>query len=366
MLNIVIGFDYEIFFGENYKNIKQVLFDPTQRICKILKRNNVSAVFFADVCSIFQHQKYGLMDYVNGFTDQIKLLADSGQDVQLHIHPHWFRSDYDSENGWVFPEDHYRIHDYFSDSEKNSEYIISEGINYLSKTIATVKTNYRCIAFRAGGYCLQPYTKLIPLLRKNGILIDSSVAMYQSNLSDNLHYYDYRNLPQSLNYWINSSIDIADSQNNKMNNQCIFEVPIGYYQRNLLRRIIKKVCFNQKWGFEHGEVNGRAMSHVQVGKNQWIKDLLTYNSNKIMLSPDYMSADVLKYAVELLYKKYNAKNDDVYVAMVCHPKCFTGEAFNNLERFLDLILSMSRKFRIINTDEIYSRIRGGQNIGKRN
>lgn len=348
MLNIVIGLDYEIFFGENYKNANEVLFRPGRKLCDLFKKYDITSTFFADVCSVYQHRVCGLNGYVSDFTEQIRYMLICGQDVQLHIHPHWLRSRFNGSK-WEFPSDHYRIHDFFQ-KEGSADLIISNGVRYLTEKLTAVDSNYRCVAYRAGGYCLQPYDKLIPILRSHGIMIDSSVAMYRKNSKDRGHYYDYTQLPKKLNYWISSDIALGKSPLKKTG-ESVFEVPIGFYRKNLLTRLE----MGKGFGYDHGVQNGTPMSFVNRKENP-ISKLFRYNFEVMMISPDSMSAELMCKALNIMYRKYHCDKNDSYISVIAHPKSFTGKAFDNLERFIKYIIEDKEKYSFVNMRDVYQRI----------
>ena len=146
MLNIAITFDYELFLGENYLSDDEILFSPTRRLEELLDSHGITSTFFADVCSVFAHKKYGLNQYVNSFEDQLRELIKHGHDVQLHLHPNWLLSEYRNEK-WIFDTTHYRLHDFGFDScDLTVPGIIHMGKEYLEKIIFPVSSDYKCIA----------------------------------------------------------------------------------------------------------------------------------------------------------------------------------------------------------------------------
>ena len=349
MLYLILGFDYELFFGKNYKSYDEVLFEPSERITEVLEENNVCATFFADVCSVYQHQRMGLFDYSSKFSEQIQSFCKKGQDIQLHIHPHWLHSTYNEKN-WVFPKDYYRIHDFLGEEVGATE-IIENGVEYLNNTLKCVNLNYKCVAYRAGGYCLQPWDDILPILVKSGIVIDSSVAMYRTNSKDKLHYYDYSKLPEDLNFWIKKG-SIQELSSDKQGEMELFEVPIGFCKQDLLGRFI----MGKRRTFTKGEPNGEAMSFTGNKENIFMK-IIKYNFRKKMISVDNMSAKLLMLAINYIYHKYNSKNKDMYMSIIGHPKSFTGDAFNNLDLFLKLVPKQPEKYQIITMRDVYDRLK---------
>ena len=348
MLHILLTFDYELFFGKNFKKPDEVLFQPAERIAEILYRHNVSGVFFADTCSVAAHKRYGLDDYVSKFEKQISYLSQVGHDVQLHIHPHWEKTTFE-KGDWIFPENWYRIHD-FGFNEDGAISIIKDGISFLKNTLLPINPNYQCIAYRAGGYCIQPYDELIEVLYNEGIRIDSSICMYKDNVVP-ARFYDYTKLPSALNWWLTPGVDIKDSFINNPNGKALFEVPVGYYHQRLIDRIL---LLNKVY-YKHGAPLGEAMPTIGANSETddgFITKLLTYDKQFQHLSLDSMSAELAYLAIKKLYKISQANTYDVYVAFVSHPKVFTGEAYDNLERFVNLIQQSSYYMDFASTIDI--------------
>lgn len=352
MLNIVISFDYELYLGKNYYSCEQVLFEPTNRILDILEKRNVPATFFADVCSVFQHDRYGLTEYSKCFGDQICRMVKGGNDVQLHIHPNWLKS-YPENGQWKFDKDSYRIH-YFNDKEDEEwtmNSIIKKGVSFLNDTLRSVNSEYKCIAYRAGGFAIQPHENLFSLLHENGIVIDSSVVVNDS-LQKGIASYDFRNTPSQLNWWVSSKDLMKESVVNSKDSTGIWEVPVMTIKNSLLERLLLS---NKKRVF----ISGKAMGHpiaieAQKRFEKWekVKRILLYNRSYRRLSLDAMNAHYLYKKVMKIYNKFDAKNEDIYISLIGHPKAFTGEAFENLETFVDLLKQQKDKVRIVSMTDI--------------
>ena len=88
---------------------------------------------------------------------QLDTLREEGHSLQLHIHPHWEDSYYAGDK-WVLKTERYRLHDF---SEKEIEEIV-----FRYKKVLTDIVGDRVFAFRAGGWCLQPFAKIKAALEK--------------------------------------------------------------------------------------------------------------------------------------------------------------------------------------------------------
>lgn len=348
-LNIAITFDYELFLGENFFEPNTVLFEPTDRIIQILKERDCTATFFADVCSVYQHEKYELWEYSQKFSEQLKNIAKNGCDVQLHIHPNWLCSKY-CQDHWEFDNKSYRIH-YFDESkncEHSMESIIDYGVNYLKDTLCPSMDEYQCIAYRAGGFAIQPHSKLFRVLRKQGVYLDSSVVV-NDKLDKALCSYDFSNTPEQLNWWISEKSLMEEEK--IQDNRLLWEVPVMTVKNNLLER----VCVSKnKRSYQYGERKGRPIQTVQRKGQGWemrVKHLIHYNQTYRKLSMDAMNYRYMADKLNKIYQKY--KNCNIYFAIIGHPKAFGGEAYDNFANLLDWFLQNQDKYRLVNMTDIY-------------
>lgn len=354
MLYVAITFDYELFFGKNFVEPKEVLFQPTEEIFSILEKEQVSATFFADVCSVFRHKDYGLFQYTNEFEKQIQQLHSSGQDIQLHIHPHWYKSEY-RDGEWDFNKKYYRIHHYGLEENSEGEKIILNSADYLNELVQKVDPQYKCIAYRAGGYCIQPHASVVRALQKKGILIDSSVSLMMENREDLDTYYAFTDLPDALNWYLSPSRELTDAQSEAENGNLMYEVPIGFYRRNMVDRIR---TIKTGFGIKKDKPKGYAIEILRANvSSTTLKKILSYNQTIFQLSLDSLSAEILMIALNRLYNQYKLKNEDGFIAILGHPKTFSGDSFANLQRFITFVKQNGNRYQFVNFHEIGERIR---------
>ena len=347
MLQVALTFDYEIFFGENYGTIKEILFDPTERLLETLNKYNVKATFFADVLSVYMHEKYGLNSYCEQFIDQIKRMVAAGHDVQLHIHSNWLQSEF-VDGKWNFDTQYYRIHTFgFNRDERMSvPYIIQWGKTFLETHLQTVDPTYRCVAYRAGGYCVQPHEKLFAVLNENGIFIDSSVSAMQK--AHGINVYDYMDVPEGkTGWWLKNDAPISKQM--KKENGDTYEVPIGCVSNSLIRRLlIPSSERSLVLGAMRGSYIGQGTMPTNKKKTGRLSLLLSYGKIKQRFSVDSLVADVILRGL----KKYakNAKGD-AHVAIVGHPKLINNIWLDNFENLLRKACE-HQKFRFVTMQEI--------------
>lgn len=355
MLNICLSFDYELFLGKNFSSDEEVLFRPTYKIMKALKENEVSGTFFADVCSIEQHKKYGKINYIKEFTEQIKEMEKQNQDVQLHIHPNWLCSEW-KDGEWKFDLDSYRIH-YFGFDKTASNHaaaIIKNGIDFLNEALMPVKNDYICCAYRAGGFSIQPHEELVKALLDSGIMIDSSIAPHLKSLSQTNHY-DFSKPPKVWNWWLSSKDEWNKPGSEKIDS--IFEVPVGTANKNPLKFLFTKLFHEDNINLPAKRRNGAYINEICSPNNvNRIKSIIQYVTSYNALSLDSYNYHFLWKQLEKIYDKYDCLNKDSYICLICHPKLATDESIHNMVNLISLLKEHNNKYAFFNMRNVYDKV----------
>ena len=109
-----------------------------------------------------------------------------------------------------------------------------------------------------------------------------------------------------------------------------------------------------KMTFQNGKLLGYGINYNKSSNNKKniFQKLLKYNSSYLKLSLDNMNAYLIKKSLNSLYKKYKCEKKDAYIAIIGHPKAFTGMAYENLKAFIDLIRNDNKKFDFVTFNEI--------------
>lgn len=356
MLYISLTADHEMFFGENFYSEEEVFINPTYKLMDILKKNGATLTLMTDVCSILKYREVELYEYPKLVDEQLKYAITNGHDVQLHIHPHWISSIY-KDGKWEFDGKLYKLHDlgFEEDNEKDitADKVIRDGKNYLESLLKKVDKNYKCIAFRAGGWCLQPEKKLLRALKKNGIHIDTTI--YKNGfLKTETHYLNYRNTPNRPNWWIDPELGI-DKEANKDARKNIFEVSIGsYYSKPYVYKLKIK---NKMIQMKRDDIELRGVSICKKNENKFKRinnKINNFIQAPIMFSFEGQSSGVLEKMVLNYLNKYDCKNDDVFIALICHPKVLYDKDFEEIEIFLKRINELYKEqVKFVSLYEIY-------------
>ncbi len=343
MLNVALTFDYELFFGENFGTADDILFEPTRKLLDLLDKYNVKATFFADVLSVYMHKKYRITDYCDKFKAQLQDIISRGHDVQLHIHSNWLKSMF-ADGKWNFDIDSYRIHTFGFDTneEMSVPNIIRWGKDYLESIAREVNDNYCCVAYRAGGYSVQPHEQLFKCLLENQIYIDSSVAIGQK--SDGVNKYDFTEFPERCGWWVKTDGKLDEPCEQTEN--IMYEIPIYFYRNSLLRRLFVPQSEQRlKLGEMRGSFVNSNTEKCSTKRKSKLALLFSYGKIKSLLSVDSLPYQAIFRTVEKCAKKNASQNGSI--SIIGHPKLVDSVWLDNFEKLL--IAMIGKKNIVIST-----------------
>ncbi|HAT49748.1 MAG TPA: hypothetical protein DCS88_05340, partial [Alphaproteobacteria bacterium] len=225
MIHLLPSADYEVYLGANHAHEEEVLIEPTNRLLKMYESLGLRTTLFCDVACIWRYREWGREETASRMERQMIDAVSRGHDVQAHLHPHWLRTDLIA-GGYVFPPEDYLLGTLDTDETRCQtivEHLLQRVVAYLHRLLQPVDPEYRCIAFRAGGYGLQPRENMvIAALIKAGFVIDSSIIpgfVYHSGT----HRVDFSATPNRANYWLNAEHGLAQPA---PDGEGLFEIPI--------------------------------------------------------------------------------------------------------------------------------------------
>lgn len=263
MIFILYSNDYELFFGRNFRQEKDVLLEPTERLVAVCRDIGIPMTFFCDVACPWRYRELGFADFPADMEQQLVALVRQGHDVQAHLHPHWLHAQIvrDREGGTSFrfsPSDFLLGTHLDAEGERAYEFsreLLERARNYLVALLKPHDQDYRCIAFRAGGYGIQPDpASLLSALRDTGFIIDSSIAPGMV-LANEINRIDFTRVPSKANYWLSPESGLFTTAA-----AGIFEIPVAaaYVGRTALVR-------NTMRTFLLGRTNGNRSAGVSLG-----------------------------------------------------------------------------------------------------
>ena len=317
---INITFDYELFFGSASGTVKKCLIDPTNRLMDMAKTLNVKLVFFVDAGFLWHLKKYLHIEQCksdfNLISQQLKQLTACGHEIGLHVHPHWEDSIYENSS-WKMNVSRYKLSDF---NNSGAEQIITK----YHQTLIEI-TGKSCTSFRAGGWCIQPFSKIKKALEKNNIFTDSSVfknGFHQYTAQS----YDFRKAPQKTE-WRFEEDECLEDVSGKFTELAITPdkiFPWFYFKLYL--------CMN---------LNPSAFK--PLGDGTWLKDKNKQRKQFYALTNHFACCDGL-FASRLNSILLNLESQNANRMVVLgHPKSLAECSFKYLKNFIEFAKNKNYK-----------------------
>ena len=314
---IILSYDYELFFGDMSGTVQKSIIEPTYKILNALESVGLKGSFFVD----WQMLKYLREANTERTKEDLKLITEQlhdivyrGHRIELHIHPHWVDAKYNGDGTWNFSDFSHYMLSTFNEVEITSMFV--EGCNLLNNIAREVEPNYSIIAFRAGGWAVQPFPMLKEAFRASGIKIDSSTSFGAFNLKEDQKY-DFRKMPKKAVYRFSEDVTIEDAKGE------FIEVPISSYKQNFVLKMIRKL--KERRGMLERSTDG---VHTRVN------DPLKINNN-----PSLIERLINSYPTMFSHSQFPAENiliasffhrDDV-ICVIDHPKDFSKETVRGIK-----------------------------------
>ncbi|WP_028862293.1 hypothetical protein [Psychromonas aquimarina] len=314
-VKLLLSLDYELFFGNKSGSVEHCLLRPTRYLLNVVNRYNVKISLFVDAGFLIKLKQYSadfplLAEQYAAIKKQLQSLSQQGHDIQLHIHPHW-QDSYYSSKGWVINSKRYRLHD-FCRQEQNE--IVTSYKQELESC-----SEQKIFAFRAGGWCLQPFEDIRQSLENNNIWLDSTLFA-EGRCDDPSRWFNFKDMPDKA--WWNFKNDPLTEQLDGY----FTELPISAVKTSPL--FFWKLAFHKQFSSSKFSAfgDGQAIIH---DKSYYIQRLSRTTCGPVSL--DGSKAGQLDKAL----KEHKNKADPHAVFNVMgHPKSLTPYSLEKLNTFL--------------------------------
>ncbi len=228
---LLLTFDYELFLHES-GHIDKCLINPTNEILSILKRYDAKATFFVDATYLLRLKEVNINDY-NIIESQLRDIVRAGSRIELHVHPHWIDSIYRVEtNDFVF--DNYRYYKHSNCDYNYLKDLFARSVKLLNTIAQKEIPSYKVVAFRAGGWCIDPFNELADIFKSEGLYIDSSVIP-KKVCTISHQSYDYSDIDKTGPYYFENSVH-KESVNGPF-----IEYPISIHPYSFFDKISHKI-----------------------------------------------------------------------------------------------------------------------------
>jgi hypothetical protein len=351
LIDLILSLDYEI-FGNGAGDVMRDIIEPTSRLLDICDHHGAKLTIMFEVAEYWAFRKMEdklNLGYspANAMAEQAQNAISRGHDVQLHLHPQWIGAEL-KDRVWRVRIDQWCIAELpHGLDDKEDEYSItgalSKGKRTLERIICPVKPTYECIAFRAGGFHIQPSRYVIPAMKIAGLLIDSSVVqgLY---VKSPLWRCDFRKAESNFGYWWTMADDVCRSGPDY---EQILELPV--YSR------LQSYITNLRWSKLRAELKRRKLeSHYSGTIKQAGGIRSTYKLTQILqklASTHPVTVDFCKMNAQSMIKAMeeviltNGYRDDetertVPVVLIGHSKDFWND--KQLDSFLSTMESFSK------------------------
>jgi hypothetical protein len=191
--------DYEI-HGDGRGSPREPMVEATRRLYRQLDACGARLTLMCEVAEVMRFRRHLEETARDDFAyaeiaSQLREIVGAGHDVQLHLHPGYL-SARQSDDGWQLDP---TSTDLASLPYSRSHEAIRTGKAFLEELLQPVVPEYRCVAFRSGGWSMQPSRCVVDALVSNGIAIDTSVFKY--GVRRGATKFDYAAAPSQLVPW---------------------------------------------------------------------------------------------------------------------------------------------------------------------
>ena len=313
MKSVILSYDYELFFGDKSGTVEKSLIIPTCRLLDCMESVGYRGNFFVDWQMLKYLKEEGTERTTSDYemiVAQLKDIVQRGHRIELHIHPHWVNAKYNGDGTWDFSNfTHYSLNSF---PEEDIVQMFEDGVALLTGIARQVDPSYTIVAFRAGGWAVQPFAALKKAFLKTGLLIDSSVmrGAYAENEGSS---YDFRNAPKAQKGYYRFEDDVCLS----VPNGSFLEVPISNVRLDFSYRVIRKL---------YSLLNGRRIQCLTDGTHERKESmaLAPQKNNRVSLTFSYVNPWNITYA--------QMSNMADICCYIDHPKDFSNNTELAIER----------------------------------
>lgn len=325
--NILITFDYELFLGKRSGTVENCLIKPTKIILDTLRAYDIKkTLFFVDTSYIKklleQDNNFTRRDYEKIETQLCDILKE-GHLIFPHIHPHWIDAHYLPEiNQWELSSiEKYRFHNI---KQNDRDILFDFAIRFIKNIQLKAGVNYNISGYRAGGWCLQPFSDFKPYFIKYNLKYEFSVLKKFKNNTENV-YFNYMNMPSKSIYNFENYVEIE----NKKGTFTEFSISGVMIKNKLENKILLK--------YLHfiGDINSGDGISVEKTEEQIIKDIEEGLNEDYLEGFEMISIELLKATKLKAYKQFIDRNS--YTHFISHPKMISSHNIKSFKKLLEYV-----------------------------
>jgi len=349
MLNVIFTLDYEI-HGNGEGDPEALMVSPTDRLLDQFDRYGAKLTIMAEVAEMLKFREYRETTgrdrfHYHAVASQLCRAVRGGHDVQLHLHPSYCNAHYEAGH-WVQNFSEYNTAQL--PAARLNE-VIRIGKNYLEDLLKPVAPDYRCIAFRAGNWAMQPSQNLVRALLANGFRFDTSVFKYGRRMG-RVHF-DYTNAHSATSPWPVDELDICRRDSAGQ----LIEIPI-YSESRWIGHFLTPARLYRAY------LSRRHAFKVQAGKSPQINNSSGSDGGisgavKRALRQHAWKADFNQCSGKQLIRaleraEANHQGGPGTFVLIGHSKLFTKYNQQSLQPFLAFVAAHPERFRFLGISNV--------------
>jgi len=203
MIECIFTIDYEI-YGNGEGSLRELVYEPAQRLKEIFFRWNGRFVVFVEVAEMEMIEAKNTDSAIDLVKDQIRDFNKEGFELGLHLHPQWYNARREN-GGWKLDYSEYNL---CTLPRRRIVEIVNRSIAYFRKLLDVA--DFKPFSFRAGNWLFQPTKTIASVLAERGVKVDSSV--FKGGLQHK-HKLDYRQALRNGYYWtFTDNVDVPDNE----------------------------------------------------------------------------------------------------------------------------------------------------------
>lgn len=330
-IKLFLTFDHELPLGRIKTSYNASLFEPTEKVITLANELGVKLNLFTDILCAQQFKVWDNESFFIPYKAQLQKALINGHDVQLHIHPHWLTSKFENET--FLPSTDFGL----SNFKENILFggipgIIKQSIENLNEICKPVNADYKCVAYRAGGFNIAPATsEIFHALYHHGIRYDSSMAKgyyFKSVISE----VDFRKLPKLPN-WIVS----PENYHQASDSAGVLEIPIASIPKTPFEvpTLFKMKKYSSRAPISHGEV-----IHLNNQVDRLSKLNMLFSSRLLSFDNYTLTLQYLMQIFNYNVKKYKS-SETIMLSIISHPKSMGDYSFELMKAF---VLEIQQKY----------------------
>ena len=324
MIGLIFTLDYEV-YGTGAGSPRDLMLEPTSRLLALFNEYGVKLTIMAEVAEILAFKRRDdFREIAAAIEEQLQAALAEGHDVQLHLHPAWFNARHDGQS-WQLDFSEYSL---VGLSAQRIDRCIKVGKDYLEDLARPICPDYRCIAFRAGNWLMQPSRKVVTALEQNGFAYDTSVFKYGWG-SVGPYVLDYRRAWSNILSWVVDPDDI----NRPAERSGLREIPILSRKVFITSMLTLRRLRMQRRLVRHAEPSGTADHSEFLGAGRRLGRLRLFYPKKFDFCR--LSFREMKHFLNYAVKRHGKEEKTVPVVAIGHSTEFFDDG--NLRRFLEYV-----------------------------